>query len=367
MTFNTALDSIKIYEAGLPIELAVRKYGIAEYEVVKLASNENPLGASPKAIDAIMKVAQNAHLYPDDSMYVLKESLAKHFNVTSNTLIIGAGSDQIIEFCIHAKANHTSKVLMAKTTFAMYEIYAKSVGAQVIRTSSHEHNLQEFLEAYKAYKPAIIFLCIPNNPLGECLDSKETFEFLKQVDSNCLVIIDGAYQEYAKAKDSNKALNPKALMEAFPNVIYTGTFSKAYGLGGMRVGYGIANVKIIQALSKLRPPFNITTPSLAAAVVALEDTEHLQRSIENNLEQMPLFENFAREKGFKFTPSYTNFITYYLEYPLDSTEVAEYLFKKGMIIRNLASYGLNAIRITIGTHVQNEKFFALFNTYLKQK
>ncbi|TLD84016.1 histidinol-phosphate transaminase [Helicobacter sp. MIT 11-5569] len=367
MTFNSTLDSIKTYETGRPIELVVREYGIAEDAVVKLASNENPLGASPKAIEAIIKNAQNAHLYPDDSMFALKESLAKHFDVDKNTLIIGSGSDQIIEFCIHAKANEKSKILMAKTTFAMYEVYAKAVGAEVVRTKSHEHNLTEFLESYKQHKPEILFLCIPNNPLGECLDSKETFEFLKQVDKNCLIVIDGAYQEYAKAKDLSKAIQPKELINTFPNAIYLGTFSKAYGLGGMRVGYGIANAEIIQALSKLRPPFNITTPSLAAAIAALEDKEHIKKSVENNLAQMPLFENFAKENGFDFTPSYTNFITYYFKAPLDSTKVADYLLQKGMIIRNLASYGLNAIRITIGTKEQNEKFFALFNTYLNQK
>lgn len=367
MTFNSTLDSIQTYEAGRPIELVVREYEIKENAVVKLASNENPLGASPKAIAAIIQAAQNAHLYPDDSMYALKESLAKHFNVAKDTLIIGAGSDQILDFCIHAKANPTSKVLMAKTTFAMYEIYARTVGAQILRTQSHTHNLEEFLDAYRLHKPTVIFLCTPNNPLGECLDSKEIFDFLEHIDSNCLVVIDGAYQEYAKAKDYNKALEPKTLLENFSNVIYTGTFSKAYGLGGMRVGYGIANVKMIQALSKLRPPFNITTPSLVAAIAALEDTAHLQKSIQNNLEQMPLFEQFAKEKGFKFTPSYTNFITYYFEAPLDSTQIAEHLLKQGMIIRNLASYGLNAIRITIGTPMQNQRFFALFDTYLNKK
>lgn len=367
MTFNATLDSIKTYEAGRPIELVVREFGIAEDAVVKLASNENPLGASPKAIEAIIKNACNAHLYPDDSMYALKNALSKHFNIPVHSLIIGAGSDQIIEFCIHAKANTQSKVLMAGTTFAMYEIYAKMVGAEAVRTPSRTHNLQEFLEAYNTHKPDIIFLCIPNNPLGDCLDSKEVFDFLKQIDSNCLVVIDGAYQEFAKAKDPNKAICPKTLIETFSNVIYLGTFSKAYGLGGMRVGYGIANAEIIQALAKLRPPFNITTPSLSAAIAALEDKEHINASTQNNLEQMPLFERFAIEKGFKYTPSYTNFITYYFESPLDSTQIADCLLQKGMIIRNLASYGLNAIRITIGTEKQNTQFFTLFNTYLNKK
>ncbi|MDY3113375.1 MAG: histidinol-phosphate transaminase [Helicobacter sp.] len=366
MQFNKALDDIKTYEAGKPIELVVREFGIKESEIIKLASNENPLGASKDAIEAIIKTATNVHLYPDDSMYALKDSLSAFYQVATESLIIGAGSDQIIEFCIHAKANENSKVLMAKTTFAMYEVYAKAVGAKILRTKSSEHNLSEFLEIYKAQNPSIIFLCTPNNPLGECLDSSEILEFLTQIDKNCLVIIDGAYQEYAAAKNTNKALNPKELISKFSNVIYTGTFSKAYGLGGMRVGYGIANKEIINALLKLRPPFNITTPSLAAAIAALSDQEHIKKSVENNLAQMPRFESFANENNIKFTPSFANFITYYLNDNLDSTKIADSLLKKGMIIRNLASYGLNAIRITIGTEFQNTRFFALFKEYLNQ-
>ncbi|WP_297812963.1 histidinol-phosphate transaminase [uncultured Helicobacter sp.] len=367
MTFNAKLDSIKTYEAGKPIELVVREFGIPKNEIIKLASNENPLGASPKAMEAIIKNVCNAHLYPDDSMFALKGALSQYYNVQSSEIIIGSGSDQIIEFCIHAKANQQSKILMAKTTFAMYEVYAKAVEAQVIRTASHQHNLKEFLELYQQHNPEIIFLCIPNNPLGECLGAEETFEFLNQVDKNCLIVIDGAYQEYAKAKDSSKAIHPKNLIEKFPNTIYLGTFSKVYGLGGMRIGYGIAKQEIIQSLLKLRPPFNITTLSLAAALEALKDQEHIQKSIQNNLTQMSVFENFAKEKGFEYTPSYTNFITYYFEPPLDSSQIADYLLQKGIIIRNLASYGLNAIRITLGTEEQNKKFFTLFHQYLEQK
>lgn len=367
MTFNSILDTIQTYEAGKPIELVVREFGIAPQDIVKLASNENPLGASKKAIEAITNNARNAHLYPDDSMFALKEGLSQHFNVSQQEIIIGSGSDQIIEFCIHAKAHSNSKVLMAKITFAMYEIYSKTTGATILKTQSQSHNLDEFLEIYKTHKPSVIFLCIPNNPLGDCLDKTEVFKFLKEIDNDTLVIIDGAYQEYAKAKDSKKAICPKELINTFPNTIYLGTFSKAYGLGGMRIGYGIAKPNIIQALSKLRPPFNITTPSLAAAIEALKDQEHIQKTTQNNLEQMAYYESFAKEKGINYIPSYANFITYLFEAPLNSSEIADYLLKKGMIIRNLASYGLNAIRITIGTKNQNEKFFTLLNEFLEQK
>ncbi|MDE5603724.1 MAG: histidinol-phosphate transaminase, partial [Helicobacter sp.] len=348
MTFNTALDSISTYEAGKPIELVVREFGIQENEIIKLASNENPLGASPRVLQSIIKNVTNIHLYPDDSMFALKESLSQYFKVSTDEIIIGAGSDQIIEFCIHAKANQNSKILMAKTTFAMYEIYSKAVGAKIVRTTGKIHNLAEFLECYKTHHPSIIFLCVPNNPLGDCLDRLDIYEFLKQIDEDTLVIIDGAYQEYAKAKDSTKSINPKELIEFFPNTIYLGTFSKAYGLGGMRIGYGIAKESIIKALLKLRPPFNVTTLSLLAALEALKDQEHIQKSIQNNLEQMPYFETFAKEQGFDYIPSYTNFITYFLE-TINSTQITNFFLQRGIIIRNLSSYGLNAIRITIGT------------------
>ncbi|MCH5321964.1 MAG: histidinol-phosphate transaminase [Helicobacter sp.] len=367
MTFNNALDSIQIYEAGKPIELVVREYGIKASKIVKLASNENPLGASPKAQKAIIKKAKEAHLYPDDSMFELKEKLAKHFNITKNEVIIGAGSDQIIEFCIHAKAHSQTAVLMARITFAMYEIYATQVGARIIKTPSNEHNLKEFLELYQTHKPSIIFLCVPNNPLGECLGREEIFDFLKQIDEECLVVIDGAYQEYASYKDSKKALNPKVLIETFPNAIYLGTFSKAYGLGGMRVGYGIANASIINTLYKLRPPFNITAPSLAGATAALKDQKHIQKTLKNNQAQMLKYEDFAKKQGIAFIPSYTNFITYLLESPLDSTQIADFLLQRGVIIRNLHSYGLNAIRITIGKPEENKRFFQLFSEYLNSK
>lgn len=362
MKFNPILDTLQTYEAGKPIELVVRDFGLSADNIIKLASNENPLGASPKVIQALKENAHLAHLYPDDSYYALKESLSSYYGVLTQEIIIGAGSDQIIEFCIHAKA--PSKVLMAKTTFAMYEIYSKSVGAKIIKTPSDSHNLQEFLEIYKLHNPEVIFLCVPNNPLGECLDKTEVFNFLEQISKDTLVILDGAYQEYATAKDKNKEIKPKELIEHFPNCIYLGTFSKAYGLGGMRVGYGIAKQEIISHLLKIRPPFNITTLSLCAAITALEDKEHIEKTLQNNFLQMQLYEDFANQNGIRFIPSFTNFITYFLD-KTDSNALSEYLLQRGIIIRNLKSYGLNAVRITIGTPSQNQGLFNIFKEFLK--
>ena len=364
MTFNKVLDGVKIYEAGKPIELLVREYGIDEKDIVKLASNENPYGTSQKVVDAIAKKASSAYVYPDDSMYELKEALANKFTVSEKNIIIGAGSDQVIEFCVHGKCDRNSKVLMAKTTFAMYEIYSKHLGATILKTPSDEHNLEEFRAIYKKEGADIIFLCLPNNPLGECLDAAEVYSFLDEVDKNTLVVLDGAYQEYAKYKDGAKEIIPSEVIKKYPNVIYLGTFSKAYALGGMRVGYGIASEEIIQTFYKLRPPFNITTLSLEGAIEALKDEKYVIECIEKNFEQMKRYEEYARNKGLKYIPSYTNFITIYLDGYV-SKDIAQQLLEKGVIVRDMTGYGFNAIRITIGTDEQNAKVFQVFDEILR--
>lgn len=359
MKFNATLDSIKSYEAGKPIELVVREYGIAPDQIVKLASNENPFGCSQKVKEAVRAIIDNMALYPDDSMVKLKNALASKYGVETKELIIGAGSDQVIEFAIHAKAHEGSKVLMNSVTFAMYEIYARQVGAQIIRTASREHKMEEFYALYQEHKPSIIFLCTPNNPTGDGLNAQEMVDFIAKVDSDTLIVVDGAYMEYARYKNPAYAVEPGDLIRRFDNVLFLGTFSKAYGLGGMRVGYGIANPAIINALYKVRPPFNITTLSLEAASVALEDEAFVQECIADNFDQMERYGEFARSKGINVIESYTNFVTLLLPEEKNSSKIAQELLKKGMIVRDLSSYGLNAIRVTIGTSVQNDRFFEL--------
>ncbi|MDD3341940.1 MAG: histidinol-phosphate transaminase [Sulfurospirillaceae bacterium] len=366
MQFNDVLDNLKIYEAGKPIELVVRDYGIEAKDVIKLASNENPRGCSQKVIEAVCHEASKMNLYPDDSMYELKEALAKQYSVKDENIIIGAGSDEVISFAVHAKANEKSAVLMAGITFAMYEIYARQTGARILKTPSAQHNLDEFLAMYQANPDvSVIFLCLPNNPLGECLDTKDVYAFLDKISPETLVIVDGAYQEYAAFKDVAKKIVPSDLIEKYPNTIYLGTFSKAYGLGGMRCGYGIAEPEIIKSLLKLRAPFNITNLTLKAAIVALSDQTFVQNSLKENFEQMKVYEIFAKELGFDFIASYTNFITLEFDKSKNSSQIAQKLMEKGIIVRNLGSYGMNAIRVTIGTPEQNSRFFELFKTIYK--
>jgi len=366
MTFNKVLDNLSIYEAGKPIELVVREYGVNPKDIIKLASNENPYGTSKKVVKALKQKASSSFVYPDDSMYELKDALAKRFKVDDSNVIVGAGSDQIIEFCIHAKCTQNSKVLMAKTTFAMYEIYAKQTGAKILKTPSDTHNLDEFREIYQKDGADIIFLCLPNNPMGECLDAKDVYKFLDEIDKDTLVVLDGAYQEYAKYKDGAKKLNVKKVVKKYPNVIYLGTFSKAYALGGLRVGYGIADAKIIKNLYKLRPPFNVTTLSLEASKIALQDEKFVQKCIKKNFEEMTRYEKYAKRNGLKYIPSYTNFITIYTGHNI-SKEIAQKLLEQGIIVRDMTGYGQNAIRITIGTESQNTKVFKALDKLLVMK
>ncbi len=359
MRFNKVLDDIKIYEAGKPIELVVREYGIASEDVVKLASNENPIGTSPAVAKAIVANANKAHLYPDDSMFELKNGLAQKYGVRDENIIIGAGSDQVLEFISRAVLDENSSVLMSAVTFAMYEIYAKQMGAKIIRTASYEHKYDEFMEAYRMHKPRIIYLCTPNNPTGDATSREDVLKLIDVVDKETLIVVDGAYMEYAAAKDEKYAITPNDLL-GFENVIYLGTFSKAYGLGGMRVGYGIAQPELIHELYKMRPPFNISTLSLAAAIEACKDDDFVADSIALHQEQIKRYETFAEEQGFDYIESYTNFITYLFDENMDSTEISDALLKRGVIIRNLASYGMNSVRITIGTEKQNDVFFKHF-------
>jgi len=360
MKANKVLESIKNYEAGKPIELVVREYGIAPENVVKLASNENPIGTNPSVMRAITASAHKAHLYPDDSMYELKEALAFKYDVQENEIIIGAGSDQVLEFISRAFLDEESSVLMSQVTFAMYEIYAKQMGAKIVRTPSYEHKVDEFIAAYHEYKPKIIYICTPNNPTGDVISREDVLKIIKAIPSDTLIVVDGAYMEYAAAKEARHAIAPKDIL-AYPNVIYLGTFSKAYGLGGMRVGYGIANHGLIQTLGKLRPPFNITTLSLLAAIEALKDETFVFDSIRLHQEQVIRYEAFAQENEIRYIDSYTNFITFLFDAPFDSTQVANALLEQGVIIRDLASYGMNAIRITVGTAKQNDIFFEKFS------
>lgn len=353
MQFHKYIENLPTYEAGKPLELVMREFNIAPQDVIKLGSNENPFGVSPSALKALQESAHLGSVYPDDSYYELKNALAKTHNIESKNIIIGSGSDQIIEFCLHSICDSHKSVLMAKTTFAMYEIYARHFNAKVLRTNDFFHNLDSMLAMYREHKPSVIFICTPNNPLGEALKRQDVLDFIDKIDSDTLVVLDCAYMEYCAYKSPERAIKPHDIVER-ENVIYLGTFSKVYGLGGMRVGYGIANDSIISTLHKLRPPFNITTLSLKAATASLNDKDFLAKSVENNVKEMTKYKEFGESNLLEMLESYGNFVTFLLNNKLNSTTISFLLLKEGIVVRDLSSYGLNAIRITIGKARQND-------------
>lgn len=366
MGFKKYLDSLKLYESGKPVELIAKDYGVKAKDIIKLASNENPMGASKKVQKTIKQEAQNVFRYPDDSMFELKESLSKKFKISHSNLIIGSGSDQIIDFVVKCVCLKDSKVLMSALTFAMYEIYSNQNEAQIIKTKDGIHIVSEFIDAIKKHNPSLVFLCVPNNPLGDCLSKDEVFEILDAASKDCIIVVDCAYMEFAKYKDKSKEIIPSELIQKYKNVIYLGTFSKLYAIGGLRVGYGIADSAFIQTISKLRPPFNVTNISIQAAITALNDSNFVSKTLKNNLKEMKVYEDFARKHNINFINSYANFITFIISKGLNSSDLCEFLLKKGVIIRDLKSYGINAIRITIGTKSQNKAVLKLISRYLKR-
>lgn len=366
MKFNPHIEALGVYEPGKPIELVVREFGIRPEEIVKLASNENPYGCSPEVVAAVRESAPLMFRYPDDSMMDLKTALARHHGVATGQIIIGSGSDQILEFATRSMLQPGDTVLMNSVTFAMYEIYTRQCGGNIVRTQFRHHHVDEFLDLYRRHRPKIVFLCLPNNPTGDALTRDETYTILEGIDSETMVVVDGAYMEYAAYKDPNREVRAAELTERYPHALYLGTFSKAYGLGGMRVGYGIGRQEVIDALYKLRPPFNITTLGLIAAQAALEDQEFVRRSIADCFTQMARYEVFAQASGIEVIDSFTNFITFMLEGIGDAHHLADALLRRGIIVRNLQGYGLNAIRITIGKEEENSRFFKVFEQLLEK-
>jgi histidinol-phosphate aminotransferase len=359
------LEEIEVYEAGKPIELLVREYGVAPEDVVKLASNENPLGTSPLVKEAIIANAHRAHLYPDDSMYELKEALARKFGVEEEELIIGAGSDQVLSFVSQLLLEPGRSILTSRVSFAMYDIYASWYGADIVKTESWRHLPEEFIPLIEEREPAIVYLCTPNNPTGDAMRVEDIEKIVESGNpEKTLFVIDGAYMEYAAAKNPEYAVSPSRFIERYPNLLYLGTFSKAYGLGGMRVGYGIARRELISALYKIRPPFNITTLSLAAAVAALEDEAFVQETLKTHAREIGRYEEFADRNGIEYIESSTNFISYLFGEDRESGKIARYLFERGVIIRDLSSYGINGVRITVGTPKQNDRLFEVLQEAL---
>jgi len=339
------------YVPGKPIEEVQRELGLKE--VIKLASNESPLPPSPKAINAIIKAAQELNRYPDGSCYYLRQKLARKLGVKENQLVFANGSDELIVLAIRTFAYPGDEIIVARPTFLIYEIAATIHGAKVVAVPMK--NFRYDLKAMKAKitpKTKIIYIANPDNPTGSYVNKKEVGEFLKGLSRDVMVYFDEAYYELVDKKDYPQTL---PLLKQRKNLIIARTFSKAYSLAGLRIGYGIATEETIDCLNRVREPFNVNSLAQVAALASLDDSLHLVRLRKILREGKEyLIKNF-NQMGIEFVPSATNFILVKLNQ--DGTVITSRLLRQGVIVRNMIGWGLkNCMRVTIGTMSENKKF-----------
>ena len=348
---NPYIYKIKPYIPGKPIDEVRRELGLKS--VIKLASNENPYPPSPKVLAAIGKAAREVNRYPDGGCFQLRRALARKLNVDDDQLIFGNGSDEIIVLAVKAFAAKGDEVIIAKPSFLVYEIASTLSGARL-----HQVPLKDFrydLQTMKTKvnkRTKIIFIGNPDNPAGTYITTAQAEDFLRSVPKSTLVFFDEAYFEFVHAKDYPDTIS---LMKKYPNVITARTFSKIYGLAGLRVGYGVASREIIGILDRLREPFNVNSIAQAAAVAALAD-ETYYRKIAKEIEGQKQYLYRSLESiGVSYETSFTNFISVHVGG--DSTKVAGALLKKGVIIRDMAAWGLKGyIRVSIGSASENKRF-----------
>ena len=352
------IETIKAYQGGKPIEEVKRELGISD--IIKLASNENPLGPSPLAMQAIQEVSQQVHFYPDGNAYYLKVDLAKHLGVTEDHLILTNGSNEVLQLVGETYLGPGDEVIYAESAFVVYGHVAKVTGATsvVVPMQSDTHHLPSMAAAITDETKAI-FIANPNNPTGTMVTAAETAHFMAQVPENVLVIFDEAYYEYVTHPDYPQTL-PYVMEER--NFIITRTFSKIYGLAGLRVGYGIAPPSIIATMNPVRQPFNCNAVAQASARAALTDTDYVKKSQELNAAGKVFLYAAFDKLGLRYIKTEGNFIMVFVNQP--GADLADAMMKKGVIVRAMAEdYGYpDAIRVTIGKQEENERFLEVLTT-----
>lgn len=348
---NPYIYKFKPYVPGKPIDEVRRELGLKS--VIKLASNENPYPPSPKVLSAMNLAAREVNRYPDGGCFQLRRTLARRLNIDDDQLIFGNGSDEIIVLAVKAFAAKGDEVIIAKPSFLIYEIASTLSGARL-----HQIPLKDFrydLQAMKAKVNArtkIIFIGNPDNPAGTYITQRQSEDFLRGVPKSTLVFFDEAYFEYVQAKDYPDTLS---LMKKYPNVMTARTFSKMYGLAGLRLGYGIASREIIDILNRLREPFNVNSMAQAAAVAVLGDEAYYRHIAKEVNEQKQYLYRSLESLGLAFELSFTNFILVHVGG--DSSQAAGDLLKKGVIVRDMAVWGLKGyLRVSIGNASENKRF-----------
>ena len=344
--------AIAPYLPGKPISELARELGLNEADIVKLASNENPLGPSPMALAAAQDALFDMALYPDGAGYALKSKLAAKWNVPASQIVLGNGSNDVLDMVARAFLTAGTSSVYAQHAFAVYPIATQTAGAHGIEVPAkhYGHDLDAMRAAIRD-DTRVLWIANPNNPTGTFLPWAEVEAFLEAVPPQVLVVLDEAYGEFLPPAER---CDTTAWLARFPNLLIVRTFSKAYGLAGLRVGYGLGSTEVIDLLNRVRHPFNVNAPALAAAEAALEDVDFLARSYALNTAGMAQLAAGLSALGVDGVPSKGNFL---LAKVCDATRINSELLKRGVIVRPVANYGLpEFLRVSVGLAGQNARF-----------
>ena len=349
------IASLEPYPPGKPIEEVERELGITG--VIKLASNENPLGPSPRAVAAITAALPGLHRYPDASGHQLKQALAEHLDLDMTNIILGNGSDEIIELSIHAFLRPGEEVIISDPTFLFYSKVVQVAAGKLVQIplKRFQHDLTGIRKAV-GDNTRLIFLDNPNNPSGSLTPAEELRSFIADLPKTTILVLDEAYRDFVR---NAELIEPQELIATDQPIIFMRTFSKAYGLAGLRIGYGIGHSELINYLDRVRQPFNVNSLAQIGAIAALEDKEFYQKTRDTTWTGLDYIWSELDKMGVIYHRCQTNYFLIELDKP--AREIVDQLIKKGIIVRSMESYGLKqAFRLTIGSAEENERFIKTF-------
>jgi len=357
------IRAIAPYQGGKPISELAREMGLNEADIVKLASNENPLGISPKAQMAIDDAIADIARYPDGNSFALREAVSQKFNVAPNQIVFGNGSNDILELAARAFLHAGCEAIYSQHAFAVYPLVTQAVGATgvVVPAQNYAHDLDGFLEAITP-RTRLIFIANPNNPTGTLIAKAELKAFLKQVPKNVLVVLDEAYDEYLSAEHKSEAIR---WLNEFENLIISRTFSKAYGLAGLRIGFGLMHADVADMLNRVRQPFNVNSMAQAAAVASLADDDFVARSYAANQAGMAQLTQGFHKLGLEYIPSSANFVSFKVQ---DAAAVNQLLLQNGVIVRPIANYEMpDYLRVSVGLFSENARFLQVLERIINKQ
>lgn len=357
---NQHVLGLQRYMPGKPIEETARELGMKPEDIVKLASNENPLGPSPKAVAAMGEILTHTHIYPDGAAFDLVNAIARKLDMPWEQIVVGTGSSEVIELLCHSLLNTETEMIVSQYSFSMYKVMATLFGAQFteVPAKNYGHDLDAMAAAIND-KTRLVFITNPNNPTGTMVTEEEIDRFMSRVPAHVVVVFDEAYIEFV---DPGKVPDTLRYVREGKNACVLRTFSKIQGLAGLRVGYGVTTPEIVDMLHKSRAPFNVNVIAQVAALAALNDDNHVLESRRVNREGMAVYEKAFKELGLEYLPSHGNFILVKVG---DGSKTFADMLQKGVIVRAMGSSGLPEwIRITIGTAAQNERCLAVLKDVL---